>query len=101
MTTYKEVFQLAESKGYIPFGYTEYYELCRIQKWLRDTHGIDIEINNQFTNAKEGMEYFPVIYSPSIMRQVLQNCGKYESALLAGINAALKLIENEKDNKTD
>lgn len=105
---YKNVFKVAESKDYTPTFFKNgndpfegqntthdkfiLLECTLLQKWLRDTAGIDIEINNQFTNAKEGMEYFPVVYPPTTARKVLQNCGKYESALLTGVNAALQLI---------
>jgi hypothetical protein len=46
---YKEVFELAENKGYKnnPFHFTyhqeglhDYTELCLIQKWLREEHKI-------------------------------------------------------------
>lgn len=117
ITDYKTVFQLAQNKGYdsilamfaryggdaaLPHEITgnamRLCELTLIQKWLRDEHGVDIEIHNQYTNAKEGKWYYPALFSQQLNyqfgRKVLstnQNTS-YESALLNGINEALKLI---------
>lgn len=74
-------------------------ELTLISKWLRDTHGIDIEIFNQYSNAGEGKWYAPKILYPTKTigdngRRTLptvQQCG-YERAFLEGIHEALKLI---------
>lgn len=106
--TYKEVFQLAQDKGYkcrmnwqivkqgmthqiFPVDELVIFELTLIQKWLRDEKEIDIEVSNQYTSPVLGKWYFAkVLYMD---RRVLMNKRTYEDALLDGITEALNLIK--------
>lgn len=129
MLSYKNVFQLAQDKGYrLKKGRTisndgvinvtdylwgdefevknhirkseiledSFIELSLIAKWLRESHNIDIEIQNQFSNALEGRLYFATYYPikydfPHF--KVTSNFPTYEGALLSGINESLNLIK--------
>jgi hypothetical protein len=110
MTTYKEVFQLAQDKGYLPcdrflnengFRMPEFetdevklIELTLIQKWLRDEHKIYFEIDT--TRIKQDVIVHRVAASRLIAGMVRRittyKYTSYEQALLEGINEALKLI---------
>lgn len=106
MTNYKEVFQLAQDKGYMlrqestdngtilyNTEIEKYIELTLIQKWLRDEKGIDIEVKNQYTDPFQGKWYYATIFivrsrtTPPTTQDTT-----YEQALLQGINEALKLL---------
>ena len=117
---YKEVFQLAQDKGYemaflnrlseyekdtkrfeIALSETVLLELTLIQKWLRDEHKLQMMIITSGT--KDNLQYVAIMqycYLPDTeMADELRKVGKripysttYEQALLEGINEALKLI---------
>jgi hypothetical protein len=113
--SYKDVFQLAKSKGYdsiivfiaryggdamLPREVTnEAEQLCElmlIQKWLRDTHKIYVDptpynavsiYGRNFKDPKWVQVYVPTEYDEKSIK-----FDTYESTLLEGINAALTLI---------
>jgi hypothetical protein len=110
--SYKEVFQLAQSKGYgsvivcmakyggsatLPYvvtnGASELCELTLIQKWLRDEHKIYFEIDAQLIG---GIITYRACHSRLIVGMVRRittfKNSSYETALLHSINEALKLI---------
>jgi hypothetical protein len=118
MTTYKEVFQLAQSKGYdsilctmaryggsatLPHNVTdaasELCELTLIQKWLLTNHKIHICITvvpdnrwgwiHYYLNKIEKFEKGFELYEKDRNYEAIHT---YEQALLEGINEALKLI---------
>lgn len=110
MINYKDVFQLAQDKGYklhdnrpIPQALSEetkqkiiLLELTLIQKWLRDEHKIFLEISQQQYYAPNKI-VFSVNPAKLIAEQmrittVSPKAETYEEALLNGINEALKLI---------
>jgi hypothetical protein len=85
MTTYQEVFQIAQEKGYVLFGYPDYFELCRIQKWLRDDYGLHLfvtpdgfTISGSWFASVKGGKYLV-----------------YEQALAEGIVMALHFLKTE------
>jgi hypothetical protein len=98
MNNYKEVFQLAQDKGYKPaFFKTENHwqdspesfnrmlllESTLIQKWLRDEQDITVLIDYGFVakwDVQGDVQYTSKEYPT------------YEAALLEGIHQALKLI---------
>lgn len=104
--TYKEVFQLAQDKGYkmssfhkllynnpkseIVLNLCNNADLHNIQKWLRDEHKIFVQIelvtpyDLKLSVYGEGM----VLHYATLKFSVEQ----YEHALLEGINEALNLI---------
>jgi hypothetical protein len=113
MTTYKEVFQLAQDKGYKrwfednygPYGPHDFLELTLIQKWLRDEHKLHIQISvvpasENFPNGRWGW----IIYNMNKIEDLgkgielyekHRNCDaiiSHEQALLEGIAEALKLL---------
>lgn len=98
MIKYKDVFQLAESKGYNSFSkmtYTKgtndiYIELCLIQKWLRDTHKTHLSI---FFGLSNKYKYSIVKLTPESFNSNDELFNTYEECLLIGINEALKLIK--------
>lgn len=96
---YKEVFQLAKNKGYKlmypnkssitgdALDTANFIELSLIQKWLRDSHKMNVIVINysiwgiaSICSANHSKE----IKTPNL------NC--YEKVLLSGINEALQLI---------
>jgi hypothetical protein len=106
--TYKDVFQLAENKGYKSTVNTnslfaernpvefEILSITLIQKWLRDTHKIYVDptpynavsiYGRNFKESKWVQVYVPTEYDEKEIK-----FDSYESALLEGINAALQLI---------
>jgi hypothetical protein len=121
--SYKEVFQLAQDKGYeiylpdifsgqysegtIREGYSDLRieaevkevenlcELTLIQKWLRDEHKIYFEIDTRLIN---GVITHRVCHSRLIAGMIRRittfENESYELALLHGINGALKLIKS-------
>jgi hypothetical protein len=106
MANYKEVFQLAQDKGYysilchlakyrgsaeLPHGETdgasELCELTLIQKWLRDEHKAFVEV------GQDKKVYFCKVYGKVLSPLgFTKNYRTYEDAMLQGINVALKLI---------
>lgn len=100
MTNYKDVFQLADDKGFsscIDDQRTpDYLKLAEVQKWLRDEHKIFLEISQQQYYAPNKI-VFSVNPAKLIAEQmrittVSPKAETYEEALLNGINEALKLI---------
>lgn len=89
---YKEVFKLAKHKGYLPFGYIDYYELCRIQKWLRDEYAIHITIRIDFGSPIWYDWIIPTREGEDILEENTFYLS-YEEALLTGVSEALKLIK--------
>ena len=103
MINYKDVFQLAQSKGYngvfnmvVNFIEREkalLFELTLIQKWLRDEHKIFIQ---PIVRKNDDDIFFSGHVEKVVadeMRLVRHPRGEsYEEALLNGINEALKLI---------
>lgn len=100
--TYKDVFQLAESKGYngfIKLTYTKgsndiYVEMCLIQKWLWEEHWLWIWVTMDCTtNEILGFDYH---IHRAITFPVLRINGEpelsAEQALLKAIHHALTLI---------
>ena len=118
---YKEVFQLAQDKGYRNYlsdifaeqytagtrneGYSDLeieaevkevenlLELTLIQKWLRGEHKIGVHLDLQFN----GYGYCWLLYDLSLKQDRTITFSKiyfntYEQALLEGITEALKLI---------
>lgn len=116
MTNYKEVFQLAESKGYELRVLTNFYllfqsdistiyqknfysedinentnveylflECCRLQKWLRAEHRIEVFISNFTGHYKPYYGKLPALLNETFY-------GTYEDALLNSVHEALKLI---------
>lgn len=101
--TYKEVFQLAQDKGYSELSYPDFegykyennilLELTLIQKWLRDEHKTEVVIFP--------MQFLPKNYSVEIGNTLtglqtshdLKHFNSYEDALLQGISEALKLLQ--------
>jgi hypothetical protein len=99
MTTYKEVFQLAQERGYkfkyptcqvFVEGEPELLELTLIQKWLRDEHKILVLIDC----VSVGELFQPCIkwHKDAHREQYGSGYTTYEEALLQGIAEALKLI---------
>lgn len=103
MTNFKEVFEVAEAKGYKydwrVASNDEFLQLSLIQKWLREEKNIAILVIN----------FIKVNYGYKIIRDMnygklpeIQKCSfsnnweTYEEALLQGINEALKLINQKK-----
>jgi hypothetical protein len=96
--TYKEVFQLAQDKGYkgkhiaFPSALISEDEYCLIyltliQKWLRDKYmifvSLDLDRNNSYCfRIMKYNSLYPTLFFGNT----------YEEALLNGINEALKLI---------
>ena len=92
--TCNEVFQLAQDKGYYlfdPIRRSDYIELCMLQKHLRDEHNIDIEIENQYTDATYKC-YSAKISAPS-GEELTEHFNTYEKALLQAIYESLNLIK--------
>ena len=108
---YKEVFQLAQDKGYNPEYRVDlspkeqmsqfadhypsegrYIDLCLIQKWLRDEHKIEVEVG--YTSSNEGTSYRYGYGTIGKMNWIFPRDFKstYEEALLNGIYEALKLL---------
>jgi len=113
--TKEEIIKLAKEKEFVskelynnPYKYSTHEDmrwlfwLTEIQKWLRDKHGIDIDIirnNNEFVNFVKEKQNVDV---PKYLALILingDNCinyryynNTYEQALEAGIIEALKLI---------
>lgn len=102
--TLKEVFQLAESKGYIPTDYTlnengfhgylsddQYYlEMCFIQKWLRDSHKLFVEVVIMQPN-----KYAFTVYDTKTAEEVVGYTDYSNTpleALSQGISKALQLF---------
>lgn len=79
--------------------------LAKAQKWLREVHGIHIAVIGNYDCG--GNFYAFEIWLQGVPggRQVLQyetkKLSDYEFALSAGIEAALKLINNEINNETE
>jgi hypothetical protein len=102
---YKEVFQLAQDKGYLPcerflngngFRSPEFeteevqlLELTLIQKWLREQHHIDLAIRLDYEAGKYFYDLDAPNWEPIISDELSDT---YEQALLEGIAEALKLI---------
>jgi hypothetical protein len=112
MINYKELFQLAESKGYIlrfehfvlikgasklekEIGITKHFEenqlleLALIAKWMRDSHDIHIEL----LRLDDSKQFTAQLIEPiTNYRSYHKKCNTYEEALTAGLKAALNLI---------
>lgn len=105
MTTYKEVFQLAQEKGFeLQFTnvdtFEQYFaapeewellELTLIQKWLRDEKKIAVIVDLPSNG------YYWILHDLSLEQDRMISYQKgysasYEQALLEGINEALKLL---------
>lgn len=103
---YKEVFQLAQEKGYKRrYNYTNYnppnaeystwdentqlLELTLIQKWLRDEKKILVE---PLFNLENCNSFLCVVYQNNRGKELDDTFATYEQALLEGIAEALKLI---------
>lgn len=102
MTDYKTVFQLAQDKGYkfyISFEWANQLaadnretellvELTLIQKWLRDEHKLFVSIS-----YLSGLFWLELVRDYNTKQLLpISKFHSYESALLEGINEALKLI---------
>lgn len=117
-TNYKEVFQLAQDKGFIrPYNFHNYAVtgskdytiadsaisllwLTLIQRWLRDEHKIFVNVfpydAEDFAKAVYGVNIINIewgMYKECHVEKMLRTYPpSYEEALLNGINEALKLI---------
>lgn len=73
--------------------------LAQAQKWLRE-RAIEVDVNPMFSHGgRDGYDwdvYYDFTGYP-VIRGVLPFAETYESALSAGIAAALELIDNEKE----
>jgi hypothetical protein len=114
--TYKEVFQLAQDKGYKNYlsdifsdqytgtrneGYgdleieaevkevEQFLELTLIQKWLREEKQISVVVEDHYSTMDWVARVRPVWALPSENGRL---CSSYEQALLFGINEALNLL---------
>ena len=72
--------------------------LAQAQKWLRE-RAIEVDVNPMFSHGGRDGYDWDVYYdfTGSVIRGVLPFAETYESALSAGIAAALELIDNEKE----
>lgn len=116
--TYKEVFQLAQDKGFVltiakSVGTTgdgkfvinvadylweyrngeqmesTYIELCLIQKWLREEKSISVVVSDTYV-TQDYKVITRMLYSNETL--FVELFSSYDEALLNGINEALKLI---------
>lgn len=106
MSTYKEVFQLAQDKipthllhslnglntvGFITDEETELLKIILIQKWLRDEHKLHV-IVKPYENAYEFALWSTGKINLCDAPVTDGFLDTYEQALLEGINEAMKLI---------
>lgn len=99
---YKEIFQLAQDKGYtseitwLSFPTLEMYhlvELTLIQKWLRDKHKIIVDVSFDKGIGNTAPTFYCRIYKGTRdTAKDVPDAAAYEQALLEGIAEALKLI---------
>jgi hypothetical protein len=100
MINYKEIFELAQQKGYIPYiasnSYPSlklrdywYLELCLIHKWLRDIHKVQVLV--EWQHAKM---FWAVVKgnTPHLETEYCEYGLSYEEALINGIKAALNML---------
>lgn len=107
--TYKELFKLAEDKGYKMFFKShpypiqienskdetarefEFFEIGRIQKWLRAEHN---NIHIVIDKTADGYVFTGYDHRGAKTKElwIEENFKTYEDALLNGINKALNLI---------
>lgn len=106
--TYKEVFQLAQEKGYelnfVDAAKMSLYEplelildtkniylleLTLIQKWLRDEHNLSIIVEDHYSTCDWVVRVRPSWDMPSENGRLRRT---YEEALLEGIAEALKIL---------
>jgi hypothetical protein len=108
MSSYQEVFQLAQDKGFTGLDKWEIILMkwkttwihndvillhaTLIQKWLRDEHKIDVLIQRP-TFADPMWYEWLIITEDGLVTDEEDSYVSYEEALLAGIEEALKLIK--------
>ena len=77
----------AHDESYPLNGLHYYLWNCELQKWLRDKHSMDVEINNEMFNTS-------LYYSCTIFNTDFKYTnGNYEAALEKGLFEALNLIK--------
>ena len=88
----RELIKLAEEKGYLNVKESkiinEYTDLCLIQKWLREEHGVHVEVNI----SKFRDNYISTINNSEEVLHREYSFKTYEEALEKGIKEGLKLI---------